>query len=354
MKKFLNVALLLLLSANCCFGLDAAFAKEHACIPAGGTSFSCEIHPGDTLSKDALAVYGDWHLYSTIKDANPNIVDENKIYFGRRINIPETAAKSVATAIVATPRAQPRATVDPIVDAAPVAIANTVEDDSFTLLFAHAPIQVSLASPDVAQSPAPTSAPTSAKIEKTRPAKISGHQFVVSNDPNLQGKLQTQLVLFNSEEEKRLGLPIERIDLKPSLAIPARDGNTVVFVHLKKIPAQPFELLVGGITIPIDSTQIQVYNGKAPGAHVGTQILASIIKAGAPAGISFLAGGPIAAGIAVGVPRLVHLGIAWHDKIQERKLAAAQKAVDKSKLALYRASLESNALGNALSQKESQ
>jgi hypothetical protein len=46
----------------------------------------------------------------------------------------------------------------------------------------------------------------------------------------------------------------------------------------------------------------------------------------------------------VGIPQLVKVGIAWHEKAQERKLAAKQAAVDKSKLALYRASIESETL----------
>ena len=55
---------------------------------------------GDTLSKDALAVYGDWHLYkTTLLGANPNIVDANKIYVGKWIIIPDQPTPATKTVV---------------------------------------------------------------------------------------------------------------------------------------------------------------------------------------------------------------------------------------------------------------
>jgi hypothetical protein len=350
----------------------AAFFGKHECHAAGSHAQRCRIKSGDTLSKDALAVYGDWRLYSTIlMGANPSIVDANKIYASSWIIIPD--APTLAPVTTTTAEVAPKE-----IASAPAAV--TMEDDSSTLpsleVFANMPAPVVRLAPaqtqiviavdpkvsanipattaDVAKSFAPASVPTSAKMERTKQAKVSGYQSAVSNNPNLRGPLQTQLILFDSEEEKKLGLPCGscRIDLKPSLAIPANDGSTVVFVHLKKLPAQPFVLLVGGINHPIDSTEIRAYRGKTPGTHVFARTMASIGKMGAPGAVSFFVGGPILTTCVVGIPQLVKLGVAWHDKAHERTLAAAQAAVDKSKLALYRATTESNTLATIAKTKE--
>jgi len=112
MKHLAFVALLLLFGGNSCLALEveAKFSKEHACVAVSEHIASCEVRWGDSLSKDALAVYGDWHRYSAIKDVNPEIVDENKIYAGARINIPDmpTTDQNIVAA-PATPRVQSHA-----------------------------------------------------------------------------------------------------------------------------------------------------------------------------------------------------------------------------------------------------
>ncbi len=346
MKRFVHVALLLLLGGNSCFALEATFSKEHACVPAGEHISSCEIIGGDSLSKDAIAVYGDWHLYPAIKDANPKIVHEDKIYAGDRINIPdmpaETAKLTSPTTEVASPDVLETVTMSEMV-VMPKAFANPVNAPVPTVTLEQASAQTVAAVS--AQAPINEKAMQSMKI-----AKITAYQFVAGN-PDLQGPLQTQLILFNNEEEKKLGLPCGgcRIDLKPSIVVPAKDGDTVVFVRLKKLPAQPFELLVGGINHPIDSTQIQPYSGKIPGRHPFLHALVTIGKIGAQGGISFaVTGNPLIAAGVVGIPRLVTFVIAQHEKARERTLAAAQATVDELKIALYRANTESNLLSKEI------
>ena len=168
---------------------------------------------GRHTSKDAGAVYGDWHRYSVIKDANPQIADANLIYAGQRINIPDATIPAIMTAAKVTPEAL-----------APIPVVITMEDGAPALpsleMFANTP------TPIVGLAPAPAAtatvpAITPATVPAPTGAKVSGYEFMVGGT-DLQGKLETQLVLFNSEDEKRLALPIQRIDLKPSLAVSTR------------------------------------------------------------------------------------------------------------------------------------
>jgi len=327
------------------------------------TSGMYTVVAGDTLSQIVTDQCGKTSLWKSVA-ADNNLSTPYRIFANRTVlkiscahpttPVAKTGAATHRTelpAVVSTTMPPQGLSKTPKADIATETLPVTVEFAEEAIVTEFPLTGMDFPIPETVASEAPPPAPTSAKTEKTNQAKISSYQFVASGS-DLHGQLQTQLVLFNSEEEKRLGLPIERIDLKPSLAVPARDGNTAVFVRLKKIPAQPCVLLIGGINTPVDCTRIQAYSGKIPGTHVGARIMASIVKMGGPAGISFLAGGPVAAGIVVGVPQLIHLGIALREKSQERKSAATQKAVDKSKLALYRASLESDALSNALPKKE--
>ena len=71
--------------------------------------------------------------------------------------------------------------------------------------------------------------------------------------------------------------------------------------------------------------------------------MASIGKIGAQGGISFaVTGNPFIAAGVVAAPRIVRLVIAQHEKAMARKLETAQAAVDKTRLALYRATTESS------------
>ena len=374
-RKVFLLILFLALVGNRCFGLDAAFLKAHACVRAGDIS-QCEIIRGDTLSGFSAAAYSHGNLYKKIMGVNPSIADANCIYAGRTIIIPDAPSSSQSIAAVpVTSRVQSHAvaaTATPLVNLlqvqthptiarefTPVTAEIPAEDANVTLpemLQSMAPERVPevaiTTATNVAVEPTPAPSPTSMEKAKGKPVRVTGYQFLVSG-PDLRGPLQTQLVLFNSEEEKELGLPCGncRIDLKPSLAISAKDGNTVIFIRLKKKPAQPFELLVGGINSPVDSTQIHPYGGKIPGRHPFLRTMATIGRMGALGGISLaVTGNPfIAVGVAAGTP-IVKLGLTLHEKTQERKLAAAQAAVDKSKLALYRASLESNSLSKEIKQ----
>ena len=266
-------------------------------------------------------------------EATPSIVDANVIHAGDRITIPDmpTADHSIAAIAPSTPRVQPRVIVsgrtvldglrnnaratDPYLETAALDIPSDAMP-KFPALSSY---------PIVTTEPVTTPASKS-NVSIPTQGEVTGYEFTV-NGSDLHGPLQTQLVLFNSEEEKKLGLPIERIDLKPSLAISAPDGGTAVFVRLKKKPAEPFMLLVGGINTPIDSTQLRPRTGKTPGPHALARTIMLVAKVGTPIGTSFLLGGPIGASIVtagMAAQRVLHLVVAAHEKAHEHKLEAAQ------------------------------
>lgn len=331
MRLRFSLALMLLLPGIRCFGSDTALLQRYACVHPGVTSY-CTVTYGDTLWGFSAAAYGNGDSYATITAANPEIVDPNKIYTGEKVVVPATSATEF--------RVKPRVNLSWM--EAPLSTEPSPELTAQIVRKAVADNVLPTSFPLRSFTPALLS--TNARVERSEAtAKVSGYEFTVHGS-DLRGKLQTQLVLFNSEEEKRVGLPRERIDLKPSLAVPAKDGDTIVFVHLKKFPSQPFVLLVGGINIPVDGTQVRPYSGKIPGTPSFARTMAFIGRTGAQGTVSFLAGGPIAAACVVGIPQIVKLGIALHERAREHALAAAQAAVDRSKLALYRASAESETL----------
>lgn len=348
MKKLTLITMIFVLFLGTrCYALEnakATFHEKHECHAMVGLHASrCKIIDGDTLSKNARAVYGDWHLYPAIAAANGSIVDVNKIESGKWIVIPDEPLKDIAGASP-TSRVQ-----TPEIDTPASAFLMSVERirptiDAETAVLEYSFDSTPIVSNDFSrQTEAETIQPV-APLPKpaTLPSrKTTCYQVAVSGV--LRGQLETQLILFNSEDERKLELPSERIAMKPSLAVPAKDGSkTIIFVHLKQLPAQPFQLLIGGVSNTVMSTDLLPYNGKTPGENTFLRAAITVGKMAARGGISLATtGNPfIATGVAVG-PILVNLAIEHHQKSRARKLAAAQAAVDKSKLALYRASIES-------------
>lgn len=309
MKRFLKVALLLLLGSNSCFALEAKFAQEQACVPASEHISSCEIRPGDSLSKYAIAVYGDWHLYSVIKDANPKITDANKIYAGSRINIPDVAVPTPKVEMAAA-KISPMTTVSANVASEEITAPLSMEDDSSALpsmeVFAQASVPVvrlaaqptqvietasiatSPSTPANAQSPAPTSVPTGTATENAnaKPAKTTGYKRVIPQNVAvamggipLKCPLKTEVLSYASDEAKIKNAPGGYLHLKDSWAQKEGD-NIVLYVH--DLPSKPFNLFIAGIHDPIDGktfmAEAETFQGKFPGPNrTGKRIFSSLM-----------------------------------------------------------------------------
>ena len=159
MKKILVIFVLL-------FGIQSAFAKDvagftakHGCITHDAHSLTCKVVNGDTLSQDALNMYGNGYAYTTIQNANAKIVDANKIYAGDTIIVPiKIDPASTATATPSAPRdSRASSTGDAI-----AATATSGIDNQPTMQEAASPIEkvalatIPLVGTDVALVPAAT------------------------------------------------------------------------------------------------------------------------------------------------------------------------------------------------------
>ncbi len=210
----------------------ATFFGKHECHAAGSHAQRCRINSGDTLSKDALAVYGDWHLYSTIlMGANPQIVDANKIYAGKWIIIPDQPTSVVKTVAVLTPEKMAISAPADISTEnhfsplpspeAPASIPVPVEKPvptSTQIVIALDP-KVSAASivtqPPIVAQPPPT--PKEVRAKTTKPKKVSGYRFVIPNSHAFISDgtpiipmgldLPTQVGIFNKADDVENNIP---------------------------------------------------------------------------------------------------------------------------------------------------
>jgi len=136
--RLITMLFVLFLGTRLCHALDLtstreAFFGKRVCVSAGLHAKRCQIMWGDSLSKDARNLYGNWHLYkTTLMVANPQIVNANKIRQGDWMTIPEIPSEASivvakaevhvdapAPAPASTDAPAPIATTDPV--AAPIA-----------------------------------------------------------------------------------------------------------------------------------------------------------------------------------------------------------------------------------------
>jgi hypothetical protein len=215
----------------------------------------------------------------------------------------------------------PAATPTPVVTSTPLA----------------SPTATTVQSPITVTAPAPISA----KATKVKVAKIAGYSFTIGED--LQGKLQTQLLTFDSETERQAGVNSSRIPLHDSRAMAAKDGGSIIYVHLTQLPTKLYALRVAGINRNIESDELKAFTGKFPGNHKGLMFLGATANPAATIGLTLLASSnPVTAAIAGSVsvaPLVVNLIREKHDASVERKLTALQAVVDARRLDVYRKQL---------------
>ena len=274
----------------------AAFFGKHECHAIVGSHASrCKILSGDTLSKDALAVYGDWHLYSTtLMGANPNIVDANKIYAGAWIVIPDAVAPTAKTE-VAVEKIFPTMKTSMMPTSEEITAALSMEDDPSTLslreVFANMPVPIvrfDTASPQItATSIIQPSSPTGTRTTDAKPAEISGYKltipqsvFVAMGGIPLKRPLKTEILRYPSRDAKGHNAPNGYSHLKDSWA--QQEGKNIVLYVPKGIPTKPFNLFIAGIRDPIDGEMFmanaETFHGKFPGPHkVGGRIFSALM-----------------------------------------------------------------------------
>ena len=320
MKKLTLITMLFVLFLGTrCQALEsarAAFFGKHECHAIVGSHASrCKILSGDTLSKDALAVYGDWHLYSTIlMGANPQIVDANKIYAGSWISIPDTLSEFKTAAALTTSRVQSHAIASVAAhleilkkahsDIATESVATTAGPsiepivENFPLTAWPLPLPETVAakaSPILPAQPTFASLPTS---------NITGYKLVIpekiaaATGIPLGVPLVTHYNLYLSETAQGNNRPIKYVRLKKNSFARKEGNNIVLYVPLTSIPTQPFSILVAGVNDPIDGklfvANAQSVKGKLPGQHNGLRTLVSTFALGGSGYILAAAFGPIA------------------------------------------------------------
>ena len=345
MKKLTLITMffVLLLGTRCqaLSSARATFFGKHECHAAGSHAQRCRINSGDTLSKDALAVYGDWHLYSTIlMGANPQIVDANKIYAGKWIIIPDQPTSVVKTVAVLTPEKMAISAPADISTEnhfsplpspeAPASIPVPVEKPvptSTQIVIALDP-KVSAASivtqPPIVAQPPPT--PKEVRAKTTKPKKVSGYRFVIPNSHAFISDgtpiipmgldLPTQVGIFNKADDVENNIsPLKTVNVvSRAEAIKGKDRDVALSVSLTQLPDKPFILYITGIG-SIDgkefSRHAQPIHGSFPGKHhfLRISLTASAIGVNGLL-LTELSGNPVlgfgVAGGAWGVHALIH------------------------------------------------
>jgi len=296
----------------------ATFFGKHECHAAGSHAQRCRILSGDTLSKDALAVYGDWRLYSTLMGANPNIVDVNKIYTDSWIIIPDAPSNPSIAAAPATSHVQSHAVVTfavtPLVNLqqihSTIAMEPTPEFStqfptesiaSFPLGSAEQslPLATNIATAQSPLAPLPTSMETTA----VKPTRISGYKLVMpksiaaATGIPLGVPLTTHYNLYRSAEAQANDRPIQYVRLKKKSWARQEGNNIVLYVPLASFPSQPFSLLIAGVNTPIDGklfvANAQPVYGKLPGPHNGMRVLFATVAMGGSGYTLAAAFGPV-------------------------------------------------------------
>jgi hypothetical protein len=296
MKKLALAAMLfvLFLGTRCqAQNVRAAFFGKHACVSAGLHASRCKIEKGDTLSKDAAAVYGDWHRYPAIKDVNPEIVDANRIYAGEWIVFPDTPSNLPVMA-AATPAPSPKAPVrfradapkDRVQELAPAdlptpplvesviaegkpagialhAFPVTAASSMTPAPEVHADIALHPATAPRVPSPAQaTTAPVPAPLPNSR---ISGYRLVIPADVAIAARIPIGCAL-RTDAYTAKGM---HVHLKDSFA--RQEGKDVVLYVRQNLPKEPFHLFIAGINDPIDGkmffAKAETFQGKFPGPH---------------------------------------------------------------------------------------
>lgn len=289
---------------------------KHECHAIVGLhASSCRINHGDTLSEDALAVYGKWRLYSTkLMGANPQIVDADKIYADAWITIPDaTPQSSAATAV--TPRVQPHAiaTVAALLASLRARSANVpmelVPAPTTTVIPMEAiaampmqarpfpsPAMVTEAVQQPPPPPTPTLSPTGRKIGSNK--KVAGYKLVIPKDIAattgivLNTPLATYYLPYNNQ-----GKQVGYVRLKKNTWARQEGNNIVLYIPLATLPVQPFSLTIAGINEPIDgelfAANAQPVYGKIPGPHNELRIIFSAITLGGSGYTLSAAFGPI-------------------------------------------------------------
>jgi hypothetical protein len=287
----------------------AAFFGKHECHAFIG-SHRCKIEKGDTLSKDALAVYGDWHLYSTIlMGANPQIVDVNKIYADSWIIIPDAPSNPSTAAAPATPHVQSHVVVasaaTPLVNLKQ--IHSTVVMEPTSEFSAQFPMESIASFPlrSAEQSlPLPAPLPTSMEMAVAKPTRITGYKLVMPKSVAaatgipLGVPLITHYNLYRSAEAQANDRPIQYVRLKKKSLARQEGNNIVLYVPLTNFPSQPFTLLIAGVNTPIDGklfiANAQPVYGKLPGPHNGMRVLFATVAMGGSGYTLAAAFGPVA------------------------------------------------------------
>jgi phage tail protein X len=312
-KKLMLITMLfvLFLGTRCqaLSSAQASFFGKHECAAFIG-SHRCKIEKGDTLSKDALAVYGDWHLYSTtLMGANPNIVDANKIYAGSWIIIPDAPSNPSTAAAPATSHVQSHAVVasaaTPLVDLKQ--IHSTIAMEPTSEFSAQLPMESIASFPlgSVEQPlPLPAPLPTSMETTAVKPTHITGYKLVMPKSVAaatgipLGVPLTTHYNLYRSAEAQANDRPIQYVRLKKKSLARQEGNNIVLYVPLTNLPSQPFNLLIAGVNTPIDGklfvANAQPVYGKLPGPHNGIRVLFSALAMGGSGYTLAAAFGPIA------------------------------------------------------------
>lgn len=367
--KFLLVALLLLLGVKSCFSLEATFSQEHACVPAGEHVSSCEIRHGNTLWR--FARNSDSSIPALMR-LNPQIVNANLIYAGRRINLPdsssqksiviaETPAKGkllIATKASIQSKAESTQTMEvPAVDVfasspmgddlaavAAVEIFSAAPAPAVMLAQETAPIETANNAPSPAPSPSPTSTGTATVKEAKR---ISGYKltipenvFMAMGGIPLKYELKTEILTYASEEAKTRNAPNGYSHLRDSWA--QKEGDNIILYVPKNLPNKPFNLFITGIKDPIDGSTFlanaETFQEKFPGPHRAGKRIFSGLMLGANGYMMANTLGPVLG------PSIMGGMLITRELMKHHAEASLKKAEDK-----YNATL---AGGNAPSQKK--
>jgi len=341
MKRFSRLTMiLLLLFAEHCFAISAnvAFQKKHACVPAD-RSQQCTVIPGDTLSGFSFVLRGNGRSYKDIQAAS-FIKNADLIYPGMVVVIPDVpTSEEHSIAAVKTTPAQTSAT-GTFTSPALANLNKVLAIDTTTDVIQDVQIEeIAIATSSLVDLPTTSPKAVMATNKKSYPTSHSvavplAYTYVVNG--NLDGALETQLLLYANEDEKRAGKNEQRIELKDSLAIPSKDGKTIIFIRSGKIPAQPFNFVVAGVGQPIDGTTAVPYAGKIPKQHSTIGTIGTNARALGKAAL-FSGGNPYSIAASYAAPKILGF-IARHREIAAEKKALAKQVIhDKANLELYRA-----------------
>ena len=164
-----------------------------------------------------------------------------------------------------------------------------------------------------------------------------GYAFVLPKGTEaLPGRpLETRVFLFQPEE--KIAVSQHRIG---NSRIKVTHGRYVLYVPLRQLPQQNFNLVVTGITDPVNGeafreSAIPVYD-HFPGSHPLARALFGFGQDAGPGALAYLALGPVAGASAFAATTLINLAKDHHQAVSAKNEEAAKDAAIDANLALER------------------